>query len=121
MRGEWLEYLSPESKLLVESLTPQYFWSSSAYSQKQPSRERERARAHGPQEAAFVCLRSARTEEIWWRPTEDLRVKDWSQTACMQIWLKVLLLKATLGSAIERALTIPVPLASSFLRGTSKI
>lgn len=72
LRGEWLEYLSPESKLLVESLTPQYFWSSSAYSQKQPSGERERARAHGPQEAAFVCLRSARTEEIWWPPAQGL-------------------------------------------------
>ena len=39
-----LEYLSPESRLLVEGLTPQYFWSSSAYSQKQPSGERERER-----------------------------------------------------------------------------
>ena len=73
-----LEYLSPESRLLVEGLTPQYFWSSSAYSQKQPSgerereRERERARAHGPKEAAFVRLRSARTEEIWWLPAQGL-------------------------------------------------
>ena len=44
LRGEWLEYLSPESRLFVEGLTPQYFWSSSAYSQKQPSGERERER-----------------------------------------------------------------------------
>lgn len=121
LRNEWLEYLPPVPRLLVEGLTPQYFWSSSAYSQKQPSwREREQEHmVHRKQPSCAWDQQELR--RYGGPPPRDLRVKDWSQTACLQIWLNVLLLKATLGSAIERALTIPVPLASHFLRGTENL